>query len=85
MAIWVVLVFGALGYLLRRLEISILRFVIGFILSPKLEELIHGGYPASGGDAFSLVKSPLAPAFLAAAVAIVVLAGRGSGNNRPGP
>jgi putative tricarboxylic transport membrane protein len=75
-AIWVVLVFGAMGYLLRRLDISILPFVIGFILAPKLEELIRGGYSASGGDAFFLVKSPIALAFLALAVAIVVLAGR---------
>lgn len=84
MAVWVVLIFGALGYLLRRLEVSILPLVIGFILSPKLEELIRGGYSASGGDAFFLVKSPLALAFLAASVAIVVLAGRRSEKKAPG-
>jgi putative tricarboxylic transport membrane protein len=81
-AIWVVLVFGLLGYVLRRLDISILPFVIGFILSPKLEELIRGGYSASGGDAFFLAKSPLAVAFLVAAVAIVVLAGRRTGSRK---
>ena len=64
-AIWVVLTFGAMGYALRRMEISILPFVIGFILAPRLEELIRGGYSASGGDAFFLLKSPLALVFLA--------------------
>jgi putative tricarboxylic transport membrane protein len=84
-AIWVVLVFGAMGYLLRRLDISILPFVIGFILAPRLEELVRGGYSASGGDPFFLVKSPLALAFLVAAVAIVVLASRRSQENRHEP
>ena len=78
-AIWVVLIFGALGYLLRRLDISLLPFVSGFILSPKLEELIRGGYSASGNDPLFLVKSPLALVFLAMSVAIGVLMGRRSG------
>jgi len=77
-AIWVVLAFGAMGYLLLRLDISILPFVIGFILAPKLEELVRGGYSASGGDPLFLVKSPLAVAFLAAAILIVVFASRRS-------
>jgi putative tricarboxylic transport membrane protein len=75
-AIWVVLAFGAAGYTLRRLDISILPFVIGFILAPKLEELIRGGYSASGGDPFFLLKSPLAVLFLAMSVAIVIFVGR---------
>jgi putative tricarboxylic transport membrane protein len=75
-AIWIVLVFGTVGYVLRRLKVSILPFVIGFILSPKLEELVRGAYSASGGDSFFMLKSPLALAFLAIAVAIVVFAGR---------
>ena len=80
-AIWVTLAFGAMGYVLRRLDISILPFVIGFILAPKLEELIRGGYSASGGDPFFLLKSPLALTFMATAVLIVVLASRRSGNS----
>lgn len=75
-AIWVVLAFGAAGYTLRRLDISILPFVIGFILAPKLEELIRGGYSASGGDPFFLLKSPLAVVFLAMSAAIVIFVGR---------
>jgi len=77
-AIWVVLIFGSLGYVLKRLEISILPFVIGFLLAPKLEELIRGGYSASGGDPLFLVKSPLALLFLAIALLIIVFASRQS-------
>ena len=43
---------------------------------PRLEELIRGGYSASGGDPLFLVKSPLALGFLVASVAILALAGR---------
>lgn len=75
-AIWVVIIFGALGYILRKLEISILPFVIGFLLAPRLEELIRGGYSASGGDPLFLLKSPIAVGFLLLSVFIVVMAGR---------
>ena len=75
-AIWVVMFFGVLGYILRKLEISILPFVIGFLLAPRLEELIRGGYSASGGDALFLLKSPIAVVFLILSVLIIVLAGR---------
>lgn len=77
--VWVLLVFGLIGYALRRLDISILPFVIGFLLSPRLEEYIRGGYSASGGDALFLIKSPLALAFLLASVLILVFANRRRG------
>jgi putative tricarboxylic transport membrane protein len=73
-AIWVVMIFGLIGYVLRRLDISILPFVIGFLLSPRLEELIRGGYSASGGDALFLIKSPIALTFLVMAGLILFYA-----------
>jgi len=75
-AIWVVMIFGLIGYTLRRLDISILPFVIGFLLSPRLEELVRGGYSASGGDPLFLIKSPIALAFLLAAGLILYFATR---------
>lgn len=81
-AIWVVMVFGTIGYVLRRLDISLLPFVIGFLLSPRLEELIRGGYSASGGDPLFLLKSPIALVFLCMAVGIVVLTTRQAGKTR---
>lgn len=72
--IWTVLAFGLIGYVLRRLEISLLPFVIGFILAPNLETLVNGGFSASGGDPLFLLRSPLAVIFLLAAAAIVLRA-----------
>jgi len=71
-AVWTALFFGLIGYVLRRLDISLLPFVIGFILSPKLEELIRGGFSGSGGDPFFLLKSPLALIFLLLSLWIVI-------------
>ncbi|MEM9783149.1 MAG: tripartite tricarboxylate transporter permease [Pseudomonadota bacterium] len=83
-AIWVVLIFGVIGYVLRRLEISILPFVIGFLLSPQLEELIRGGFSASGGDPYFLLKSPIAVTFLVMAVMLLAFAnGRRGGETSP--
>ena len=76
MAIWIVLFFGALGYMLRKLKISILPFVIGFILSPKLEELVRGGFSASGDDPFFLLKSPIAVIMMILSVVVIVVASR---------
>ena len=75
-AVWVVLAFGLLGYVLRKRDVSILPFVIGFILAPRLEELVRGGYSASGADALFLLKSPLAVTFLVLAAFIMVYAAR---------
>lgn len=70
-AIWIALLFGLIGYTLRRLDISLLPFVIGFILAPNLEDLIRGGFSASGGDPLFLIKSPLAMIFLTISIIVV--------------
>ena len=75
-AIWIVMFFGFIGYALKRLDISILPFVIGFLLSPRLEEYIRGGFSASGSDPWFLLKSPLALFFIAASLMILAFANR---------
>lgn len=64
--------FAVIGYILRRLDVSILPFVIGFLLAPTLENLVRGAYTASGGDALFLLKSPIALGMLTLAVLLLV-------------
>lgn len=66
------LVFAVIGYLIRRLHISTLPFVIGFLLAPTLEQLIRGAFTASGGDALFLLKSPIAVIMLALSGFLIV-------------
>lgn len=70
------LAFGVLGYLLRRLEVSTLPFVIAFILSNNLETALRQAFAGSGGDPWFLVKSPLALLFLLMAAGVVVFFSR---------
>ncbi|MBR9880942.1 MAG: tripartite tricarboxylate transporter permease [Gammaproteobacteria bacterium] len=76
-------VFALIGYALRRLEISILPFVIGFLLAPTLEGLVRGAFTASGGDPFFLLTSPIALAMLALSVWLLVRMVRQSKRERP--
>ena len=68
--------FGVLGYVFRRLDISVLPFVIAFILAGTLEDTARQAFAATGGDPFFLVNRPLALAFMALAVAVVVIVSR---------
>lgn len=64
--------FALIGYVLRRLRISILPFVIGFLLAPALEGLVRGAFTASGRDALFLLKSPIAVGMLACSAFLLV-------------
>ena len=71
--IWFTIGFGVLGYLMRRLGISPLPFVIAFILGGRLEESARQAFAATGGDAFFLFSSVTSSLFIALAVLVVVL------------
>lgn len=83
-AVWFALGFGVLGYLLRRLRISVLPFVITFILARDLESTARQAFSATGGDPFFLFTSPLALAFMIAAVAVVVVLARSRPSTQTG-
>lgn len=75
-AVWTMLVFGLIGYVFRKLHVSILPFVIGFILAPQLETMVRGGFTASGGDPLFLLKSPISVTFLCLAVLLLMFGRR---------
>lgn len=75
-AILFALGFGVLGYLFRRLEISVLPFVIAFILAGALEATARQAFAATGGDPFFLLNRPLALTFVVMSVAVVVIVSR---------
>jgi len=70
-AIWIALAFGLLGYLMRRIGMSPLPFVIAFILGGKLEETARQAFSATGGDALFLFSSPTAFVFMALSIGVV--------------
>ena len=73
-AIWITIGFGVLGFYFRVLDISVLPFVIAFILASPLESTARQAFAASGGDPWFLFKSSVAM-FLLLLSAIVVIYG----------
>ncbi|MEM7428026.1 MAG: tripartite tricarboxylate transporter permease [Pseudomonadota bacterium] len=61
----VAVLFGFLGYAMRKLNISVLPFVIAFILANNLETTLRQAFSAADSDPFFFFKSPIALAFFA--------------------
>lgn len=72
-AIWIAISFGVLGYLMRRVGMSPLPFVIAFILGGNLENTARQAFSATGGDPYFLFNSPIALAFVVLSVLVVVI------------
>lgn len=72
-AIWITLAFGVLGYVMRRIDMSPLPFVIAFILGPRFEETGRQAFAATGGDPWFLFTSPIALGLMALAAIVVVM------------
>lgn len=70
-AVWITLFFGFLGYVMRRIGMSPLPFVIAFILGGNLEATARQAFAATGADPFFLFNSPIALAFMVLAIGVV--------------
>lgn len=70
----VTLAFGFLGYFMRRLDMSILPFVIAFILGFRLEDSARRAFEATGADPWFLFSSPISIALITLSVLIVIAA-----------
>ena len=68
--------FAILGYLMRKLKVPTLPFVIAFILAGNLETSIRQAFAVSGGDPWFLFKSPLSILFLLIAVGVIIFFSR---------
>ncbi|NEK24963.1 hypothetical protein GV827_21575 [Sulfitobacter sp. JBTF-M27] len=73
-SLWFTLSFGILGYLMRKVDMSPLPFVIAFVLGGSLENSARQAFSATGGDPYFLFSSWISIFFLAGSVVTVVLA-----------
>ena len=67
------LVFGLLGYVLRRFGYPIAPVVVGLILGPLAEQQLRRALSISQGDLTVLVHSPIAVVLLLLAATAVIL------------
>ena len=66
--VWVMMVFGALGFIMERTKMPLGPFVIGFVLSPIAEAQLRSGLMSTEGSIEPLFTRPFAAIFLAISV-----------------
>ena len=71
--IWLMLVFGVLGYALTKLRISLPTMIVAFFLGSLLEHKMRQSLLISRGDWTVFLDRPIACAFLLLTVAIILL------------
>ena len=72
--VYVMAVFGLVGYLFSKLECEPAPMLLGFILGPMMEEYLRRAMLLSRGDPLVLVQRPISAVILiVAAIAIVVV------------
>jgi len=71
--VWCVLVFGILGYVLKRFKIPFAPLIMGFILGPTVELYLRRASMLNEGDLTPFLTRPIPVVFLAIAVAVVII------------
>lgn len=73
-SIWVVIMFGAIGYFLKMLDYPVAPMILGFVLGPLLEVQFRRAMIISRGDLTSIVNYPLASTLMVISAALVLWA-----------
>jgi putative tricarboxylic transport membrane protein len=71
--IWMVAIFGCIGYGFIKLGVEPAPLLLGFILGPMMEEYLRRALLLSRGDWSVLVTRPLSAGLLAAAVLLLIV------------
>lgn len=70
--VWVMLIFGGIGFLLEKAKIPLGPFVIGFVLAPLAEQKLRSGLMMTAGDYSPIFTRPFSLAFTIAAVVLLL-------------
>ena len=81
--VYITLAFGFVGYMMRKFEISVLPFVIAFILANNLEQAVRQAFSATGGDPWFLFSSPISTGFIVLAALVTAFYARPRKTSRP--
>lgn len=69
--VWVVLLFGVVGYLFLRLRFEAAPLLLGFVLGPLVEENFRRALRLSRGDLMVFVERPISMGFIVACVLLI--------------
>jgi putative tricarboxylic transport membrane protein len=71
--VWLILVFGVMGYLLRKLNYPVAPMVLAIVLGPLAERALRQSLLASQGDLAIFVERPLSATFIALGLVLFVV------------
>jgi putative tricarboxylic transport membrane protein len=71
--VWIMLVMGALGYLLRKFDFETAPIVLGVVLAPMIELSLRQSLAMSDGHYAIFVERPIAATLLAVGLLLVLL------------
>jgi len=72
--VWIMMIFGAVGFIMERTKMPLGPFVIGFVLSPIAEAQLRSGLMSTEGSIEPLFTRPFAATFLAISVISLIWA-----------
>ena len=70
--VWVLLIFGVIGYAMRRAAIPQAPFIIGLVLAPIAEQNLRTGLQITGGSLMPLITRPVSLTFLIVSILFLV-------------
>ena len=70
--VWVLVIFGVVGFVLRKAAIPQAPFVIGLVLAPIAEQSLRTGLMITGGSILPFVKRPISLTFLIISILFLV-------------
>jgi putative tricarboxylic transport membrane protein len=71
--VWLIVIFGLFGYLLRKLHYPLAPLVLAVVLGPIMEKSFRQALISAQGDPLTFVERPLSATFVALAAVLFVL------------
>jgi putative tricarboxylic transport membrane protein len=71
--VWLMLIFGVVGYLMRKLDYPLAPAVLAIVLGPLAEPALRQSLIGSHGDMMIFVERPISGTIMAVAVLLILL------------
>jgi putative tricarboxylic transport membrane protein len=71
--VWILIIFGIIGYILNQFQIDLVSIILGFILGPLVEKYFKMGMILEEGDFSAILGHPIAVVCLAVALLFIIV------------
>ena len=74
--VWTAILFGLIGFLMKKRDWPVAPLILGFILGPMLEQHLRASLQGSGGSLRVFIEQPISAGFIVLGVVLVVMSRR---------